>query len=171
LPPPAEFLPTILSSSDSSPGIDGIPYSVYRLVPAESSELLHVVLKTICHKAHTLRVPNPLLVWIPKAEIGLRSDNWRPLGMPSTLLRLLAAGVYYYLAKKLVKILHPAQALLNAFRGPQGNFMDVDLHLHTVAKDNPGVLVTDFVKAFEFVNPDWIMKVLKARRAPFWLLK
>ena len=59
LPPPAEFLPTILASSDSSPGIDGIPYSVYRLVPAESSELLHLLLKTICHKAHTLRVPNP----------------------------------------------------------------------------------------------------------------
>ena len=32
-----------------------------------------------------------------------------------------------------------------------------------------GVLVTDFMKACEFVNPQWILAVLRARQAPLWL--
>ena len=128
-------------------------------------------LHTVCHRPSTLRVPNQLLVWIPKAEVGILPDNWRPLGMPSTFLRMIAAGVYYYLVATVKDVLHPSQALLNNFREPQGNFIDVDLHLHNFYENNPGVLVTDFVKAFEYVNPDWIMAVLKIRGAPLWLLR
>jgi hypothetical protein len=94
--------------------------------------------------------------------------------MPPTFHRLLAAGIYYHIATYVVKILHPSQALLNHFREPQGNFIDVQAFLADACRragrgSAAGVLVTDFMKAFEFVNPQWILAVLRARRAPLWL--
>jgi hypothetical protein len=69
-------------------------------------------------------------------------------------------------------MLHPAQALLNTFREPQGNFstmQDFLFHRHTHV--HLGVLLTDLQKAFEYVHPIWIQQVLIARQAPLWLLK
>ena len=113
------------------------------------------------------------MAWIPKAEGGDNPDNWRPLGLPSSFLRLLAAGIYRHIARELPKILHPSQALLNSFREPQANFSDVQQALHSkpgTKGDLTAVLLTDFVKAFEMINPNWIMEVLRARNAPTWLI-
>ena len=111
---------------------------------------------------------------MPKADVGLNPDQWRPLGMPPTFHRLLASGIYYHIATYIVKILHPSQALLNHFREPQGNFIDVQAFLADACRragrgSSAGVLDADFMKAFEFVNPQWILAVLRARRAPLWL--
>ncbi len=66
--------------------------------------------------------------------------------------------------------LHPAQALLNLFREPQFNYLEVQnfldntLHAHCV-------LLSDLAKAFGRVNPHWIIRVLVARQAPYWVLR
>ncbi len=96
--------------------------------------------------------------------------------MPSTFLRILAAVIYRHLTAQCVGLLHPAQALLNTFREPQGNFLDMQnmWACNDTHSCNPGVgggaLVTDFMKAFEVVNPLYIIAVLKATSAPAWLL-
>ena len=89
------------------------------------------------------------------------------------MARLLAAGVYYHLVSLIPSLLHPSQALLNVFREPQANFSDAQDFLTASDAKNTrlgGVLLTDFVKAFELVNPDWIMRVLQVRKAPLWLV-
>ena len=121
-PAAAAFLPLVRGSKDSATGVDGIPYAVYRLIDVQTSALLESFLQALVVCPTSLPVPSPLLVWIPKAAAGPRSDNWRPLGMPSTLHRLLAAGVYYHLVNLIPSLLHPSQALLNVFREPQANF-------------------------------------------------
>ncbi len=96
--------------------------------------------------------------------------------MPSSFLRILAAVIFRHMTAQCVGLLHPAQALLNTSREPQGNFLDMqnmlafnDTHsCHPVV--GGGVLVTNFMKAFEVVNPHYIFAVLKARSAPAWLL-
>ena len=92
--------------------------------------------------------------------------------MPTTADRTLAAVVYFWILQKAPDLLHPSQALLNTFREPQGNFLDMWEALHTLkkSKDLSFVLFTDLKKAFEYINPEWILLILRARRAPQWII-
>jgi len=131
------------------------------------------LLGDICDSSAPVRAPAPLLVWIPKADAGTKADNWRPLGMPSTFLRTFAAAMYVHTANTLPTLLHPAQALLNTFREPQGNYQDSLAHLWQRPPNRAQlstILITDFMKAFEMINPDYLMEVLWARQAPLWLM-
>ena len=173
LPAASEFIQVVRNSGDSATGTDGVPYGAYRLIDVHTSHLLASFLSALFVCPTQVSSPNPLLVWIPKADAGPRADNWRPLGMPSTFHRMLAAGVYFHIVRSLPGLLHPSQALLNQFREPQGNYSDAQEFLKGGERKRTrlgGVLLTDFVKAFELVNPDWIIAVLIARRAPLWLL-
>ena len=112
-------------------------------------------------------------MWIPKALAGLNADNWRPLGLPTTFLRILSASIYNKMQQTIIGMLHPSQALLNDFREPQGNFMDAHKALRSKSSKGSALVVvalTDYMKAFEIVNPKWILAVLQARKAPLWLL-
>ena len=173
LPSEDMFEAIIHNTGNGAAGTDGIPYSIYRLAPKEISKLLRRFLVQIMLNPHLIRTPNPLLVWIPKAEAGPYSDNWRPLELPTTFLRLLAGGIYYHIAAKVPKVLETSQALLSHFREPQSNYMDAQDFLDKGRKKEQRisfVLVADFVKAFEMVHPGIIIKVLYARKAPLWLI-
>ena len=92
--------------------------------------------------------------------------------MPTTLMRAHSAAAYKWISQNAVNLLHPAQALVNNFREPQGNFIwmqdwlfDKQSHL------NLGVALTDMVKAFELINPEYLILVLAALKAPLWLVK
>ena len=102
-----------------------------------------------------------LLVWIPKAKQGPNPDNWRPLAIPPTIIRLLGAITFGTAATHAHKFMHPAQALLADFKEAQGNFVlsqqtlieafrNKDTRLHEV-------LLTDTSKAFERIHPHWIV--------------
>ena len=159
-----ELYKSIITSPDSAPGADGIPFSAWRLSPSVSSRALEHHLDSILH----MQAAPPLqsLVFIPKADKGDYADNYRPLGLPNTCDRLIDRAAYTQFAPSLVGYLHPAQALLNTFREPQANFLTVQQFLDNT--DVPGsVLLSDLAKAFERVNPHWIMHVLFALRVPY----
>ena len=162
-----ELYKSIITSPDSAPGADGIPFSAWRLSPSVSSRALEHHLDSILH----MQAAPPLqsLVFIPKADKGDYADNYRPLGLPNTCDRLIDRAAYTQFAPSLVGYLHPAQALLNTFREPQANFLTVQQFLDNT--DVPGsVLLSDLAKAFERVNPHWIMHVLFALRVPYWVI-
>ena len=130
-PPTREgYQAVIIASKDTSPGIDGIPYALYRLVEPFTIDLLRDMLQDITLRRHSVRVPNPLLVWIPKAVAGPYPDCWRPLGMSTTFHRNLAGSIYYHIVATVKNLLHPSQALLNNFREPQHNFLTAHNFLH-----------------------------------------
>ena len=59
--------------------------------------------------------------------------------------------------------------LLNLFREPPGNYLAVQHFLDS--QDNTHcVLLSDLAKAFERVNPHWIIHVLAARGVAFWVI-
>ena len=65
--------------------------------------------------------------------------------------------------------LHPAQALLNIFREPQYNYLEVQDFLNC-SHEERAVLLSDLAKAFERVNPHWIIHVLMCRGVSYWVL-
>ena len=66
--------------------------------------------------------------------------------------------------------LHPSQTLVNIFREPQGNFLDVRTYLSDRTRPY-FVLLSDLAKAFERVNPHWVLCILQILNAPVWVLQ
>ena len=108
-------------------------------------------------------------MFIPKADSGDYADNYRPLGLPNTCDRIVDRAAYAKFCAVLIGYLHPAQALLNLFREPQFNYLEIQNLLDNLSQQS-SVLLSDLAKAFEQVNPHWIMHVLFLRGAPSWVL-
>ena len=105
--------------------------------------------------------PLQALVFIPKADKGAYADNYRPLDMPDTCDRIIDSAIYAVLAESFKDSLHPVQALLNHFKEPQANYAQMQHYLEL--KDAQfSVMLSDFAKAFERVNP-WVLQCLAAR--------
>ena len=168
VPPPtqSDFAKTILFTNDSAPGPDGIPYAAWRIHPGIASEAMSTHLDDICRAA----VPPPCSVqaWIPKAKLGPTADHFRPLGMPSTFERIIDGSIATVLTKAIAPLLHPSQTVLNLFREPQGAVQSIQ---NTLDHRLPcAVLSLDLSKAFERVNPYWLLQILSACRAPLWVI-
>ena len=163
----ASLYHAVITSPDSAPGADGIPYSAWRICPRITTQALENHFQSILTR--TASPPLQSLVFIPKADQGEYADNYRPLGLPNTCDRILDRSVYSPFSHCLLGALHPAQALLNLFREPQFNYLDIQ-HFLDNAMHSHSVLLSDLAKAFERVNPHWIMHVLVARATPYWVL-
>ena len=155
-----------MSGRQTAPGLDGLPYAAYRAAPIAASRVLAQRL----HDYINLQAPAPVqaLVFIPKADAGPYADNFRPLGLPNTADRIIDQAVYVRMYTALRRSLHPSQTLINiVFREPQGNFLD----MQSCLRDRSApyfVLLSDLAKAFERVNPHWILLVLQRLGTPVW---
>ena len=152
---------------DSAPGADGLPYAAWRVCPTTSSICLNQHFQDIIFRK--VRPPQQSLVFIPKADQGEYADNYRPLGLPNTCDRIIDRAAYSNFCQTLMNSLHPAQALLNIFREPQYNYLEVQDFLNCSHEERV-VLLSDLAKAFERVNPHWIIHVLMCRGVSYWVL-
>ena len=75
--------------------------------------------------------------------MGPEADNFRPLGMPNALDRLVDGSVAAHAMHQTAHLMHPSQAVMS---------------------------YADLSKAFERVNPHWILELLRIKRAPRWLI-
>ena len=168
-PPPSldDVYHSIITSPDSAPGADGLPYAAWRVNPATSAQCLHTHFQDIIFRK--VRPPHQSLVFIPKADQGEYADNYRPLGLPNTCDRIIDRAAYSKFCATLLHALHPAQALLNTFREPQFNYLEVQDFLNG-SHEPRAVLLSDLAKAFERVNPHWIIHVLFRRGVAYWVL-
>ena len=111
-PPPLRlFHKCIASSLDTSPGIDGVPYSAFRATWQVSAPLLQQVFDCITGLGFSV-TPAQLLVWIPKAVLGDLPDNWRPLSMPRVFDRLIDKVVFAQAFDWFASVLHSYQILI-----------------------------------------------------------
>ena len=159
------FLNTLLHTKDSAPGPDGLPYSAWRLLPRVTVEAMKSCFFDIING--TALPPHQVGVWIPKAKIGPEADSFRPLGMPNTLERLVDGSVAAHAMRQTAHTMHPSQAVMSCFKEPQKAVSCIQKILDgdTAAM----ALLADLSKAFERVNPYWILELLRIRRAPRWL--
>ena len=100
--------------------------------------------------------------------MGPKADNFRPLGMPNTLDRLVDSTNAARLMHHTAHLLHPSQTVMSYFKEPQRAVAEIQRILDG---DHPAcALLADLSKAFERVNPHWIMYLLRLRGAPRWVL-
>ena len=87
--------------------------------------------------------------------MGPKADNFRPLGMPNTLDRLIDGTNAAHLMHHTAHLLHPSQTVMSYFKEPQRAVAEIQRILDG---DHPAcALLADLSKAFERVNLHWIM--------------
>ena len=165
-PTPDDFLTTLLHTKDSAPGPDGIPYSAWRLLPCVTVDALISYFYDIT--SGTALPPMQVGVWIPKAKAGPEADNFRPLGMPNTVDRLVDGCIAAHVMRHTAHLMHPSQAVMSYFKEPPKAVSCIQQILD--GDKAASVLLADLSKAFERVNPYWILKLLRIKGAPVWLI-
>ena len=100
--------------------------------------------------------------------MGPTADNFCPLGMPSTFERVIDGSIATVMTKAIAPLLHPSQTVLNLFREPQSAVQSVQATLDNALPC--AVLSLDLSKAFERINPYWILQILTACKAPLWVI-
>ena len=105
-------------------------------------------------------------VWIPKAKLGPPADFF--LGMPNTIDRLVDGAIATQAMKHTSHLMHPSQTVMSMFKEPQRAVAAVQqiLDSDTAA----AAILIDLSKAFERVNPHWILRLLRIKRAPQWIV-
>ena len=166
MPNKQDFLHTLLGTKDSAPGPDGIPYSAWRLSPEDSYPVLDQLMMRMI--AGLRAAPVQVGVWIPKAKVGPTADFFRPLGMPNTCDRLVDGTIAAVVMKATSAYMHPSQVVMNCFKEPQHAVHAIQALLDSTTPI--AALLVDLSKAFERVNPYWIVRVLRMRRAPTWVI-
>ena len=168
-PPLQLFHKCFATSIDTSPGIDGIPYSAFRATWQIAALLLYTVFMHIASHGFPI-TPTQLLVWIPKAIIGELPDNWRPLSMPRVFDRLIDKVVFAHSFDWFASVLRGAQSLVGLVKDPQFNYLLAQTFLSERGPLKSALLI-DLAKAFERVNVFWLMHLLQQYGAPGWLRK
>ena len=159
-------LSILLHTKGSAPGPDGIPCSAWRVLPEMTLQAMSSYFYDILEE--TALPPIQVGVWIPKAKMGPKADNFRPLGMPNTLDRLVDGTVAAHLMQRTAHLMHPSQTVMSYFEEPQRAVAEIQRILDG---DHPAcALLADLSKAFERVNPHWILYLLRIRGAPRWVL-
>ena len=154
LPIDDDLLRAVVRSSDSAPGLDGLPYAAYRgrLMPHPVClRTVYMIMSAFKHRSGTG------LSLYSQADAGSYADNFRPLGLPYTADRIIDQAVYVQMYSALRGSLH---AFVNIFREPHANFLDMQTYLgdrgrHTLC------CCLNFAKAFE----------LPILNAPVWVLQ
>ena len=167
LPQKADLLHTLLHTKDSAPGPDGLPYSAWRLLPEVTVDAMNSYFLDIMEE--TALPPLQVGVWIPKAKMGPEADNFRPLGMPNTLARLVDGTIASVVMKAVAKNMHPSQTVMSVFKEPQKAVTAIQGFLDGTASSC--TLLADLSKAFERVNPHWILALLRIKGAPQWIIR
>ena len=165
IPNKQDFLHTLLGTKDSAPGPDGIPYSAWRLSPEDSYPVLDQLMMRMVSGLRA--APVQVGVWIPKAKVGPTADYFRPLGMPNTCDRLVDGTIAAVVMKATSAYMHPSQVVMNCFKEPQHAVHAIQALLDSTTP--MAALLVDLSKAFERVNPYWILRILRMRRAPTWV--
>lgn len=161
----------ITKPRNSSPGPDGIPFAVYRVLPELASPILHAVATQLQTKDAE---PPPgfnaaLLFLLPKGT-KYTPDDTRPISITNTDNRLIAAAIARKLGPVLNNTLHPAQQGFIIHR-------NYDSHIHTLthqfycAEHNntqQHILFLDTAKAFDTIHHKYIHKILKTMHFPAW---
>ena len=116
LPSKRDLLHTLLHTKDSAPGPDGLPYSAWRLLPEVTVDAMASYFMDIMEG--TALSPMQVGVWIPKAKMGPEADNFRPLGMPNTLDRLVDGTIAAVVMRAVSSNMHPSQTVMSMFKEP-----------------------------------------------------
>ena len=161
---------SLSTCEDSSPGLDGIPYSFYKAFP---EPLLELLLKSWNHAIHTGELAKShrqsCLTLLPKkGKDPALLSNWRPISLSACDLKIITKAYSNRLKLILPQILCEAQAAYMPGRDISFNNRLLSLAKKYACSQNEDFCVVslDAKKAFDSVSHDYLVKVLLAYGFP-----
>ena len=182
LPPLATSLPdleskhmsmSILSSGDSAPGPDGIPFMAYRVTVEHATRVL------LAYALHLRNRPTDLasfngstLLLLPKSSSLLVKDT-RPLCISNADNRIVARSLVLLLTPTTDMVVDTSQQGFISGRLMSKHLFDLNQRFYDAWKNEEEyyVLFTDNAKAFDSIYHDFILKVLQKQGFPNWYIR
>ena len=172
----AEFDELIALRKDSTPGPDGIPYGVYRCAGGLGA---HFPCNAYKHLVEGGAVPEHFAisrtVFIPKSSdidengrIIPSPEASRPLTLWNCDSKLLTSAICRGLHWYTVRSIHPSKRCV-ASRQMTDNIFEIEtaaLAHVACAREESGVLLTDFAAACTSVKHSWILSVIEKTELP-----
>ena len=158
------------SCKDSTPGLDGIPYSYYKIF---GNELLPLVLASWEHSNVTGSLPQSqttsVISLIPKAGKDKHEiKNWRPISISSCDLKIITKAYSIKVGKYLEEIISDSQMGYVPGRNINFNNRILKLALDHCSSTNSdfSIMSLDAQKAYDSVDHSYICDTLKAYGFP-----
>jgi exonuclease III len=160
-----ELKETLKGCKDTSPGPDGISYSIYK----EFWDIIGIyIVESWNHSLKTGKLPpshkESVLTLLPKAGKDLREiKNWRPITLTNCDAKIITKALAVRMSKVLEEIIDPTQTAYIPGRNVMDNLRS---NLFTKSycnkyKINALLISLDAKKAFDSVDHDYIRRVLK----------
>ena len=144
LPCKKDLLHTLLHTK-AAPGPDGLPYSAWRLLPEVTVDAMTSYFMDIMENTA-----------LPPMQVGVKmcpeADNFRPLGMPNTLDRLVDGTIASVVMRAVSSNMHPSQTVMSMFKEPARAVTAIQSFLDSARASC--ALLADLSKAFERVVLD-----------------
>ena len=174
LPTPDDFSEAILASNDSSPGPDGLPFSVYRAYALEDPDLTQVLCSLALEMAGGAPPPKGFnyarLHLIPKKTGGLIDDT-RSISVTNCDNRLNATVMVTLLQPAANVLVHPDQAGFMSGRDSEKHITGLtgEYYSNLNKKQQMYILLLDFRRAFDTMSHVFISRTIHKMGFPVWV--
>jgi hypothetical protein len=169
------FIDIINDTNNSCAGPDGIPFAVYRAATETYAGIAAGIFDALADGTVPPEGFNDgLLFLLPKKGL-LVPDDTRPLSVTNAYNRIIASGVVSTLVPTLQDFLEASQKGFIPGRTGNDHVISLnDLFYRAVNSDDPEVnffvMFVDTKKAFDSIDHDYILALLKKIGLPGWLV-
>ena len=161
----------INGSGNSSPGPDGIPFSIVRAFSHLLAPILHKILLLLAEGRKPPQWFNQgKLIFIPKKDTMLASDT-RPITISNTVYRILSKAITSTITPCLQGLLCPEQKGFIPGRDGRDHVHDLTNKFYYSMENNEEkfLLFLDTRKAFDSIDHKFLLKVLKKIKIGKWV--
>jgi hypothetical protein len=152
------------SNMSSCPGWDGISYKcIAKLWEVIRTPMLNMARESFRDGILTSTLRTGMLKLIPKGKNNTRVEDWRPISLLSTSYKIISGVVAARLEKTLPQIIGRSQKGFLKYKNMGTVLHNVidGINESWVKGEQMGVLLVDFVKAFDSVEHEYIKKCLE----------
>ena len=171
LPSKGDIRDILNGSGNSSPGPDGIPFSILRAFSKELAPLIHRVLTNMGEGILPPKWFNEgRVIFLPKKDTLLASDT-RPITISNTVYRILAKTVANTITPSLQAILSPSQKGFIPGRDGRDHVHDLtnSFYENVEKHQKDYILLLDTKKAFDSIDHEFLLAVLDKINMNKWV--
>ena len=161
----ADLLAALKSCTDSSPGPDGIPYSIYKKLWCIAGSF---ILNSWKHSCNTGVLPasqgESVITLLPKEGKDVKDiKNWRPITLSNCDSKIITKALAIKMSTVLDDVINPNQTAYVRGRSVADNLRSIlFMKEHCQREDLDAVLISlDARKAFDSVSHQYVEKILK----------
>jgi ribonuclease HI len=161
----------IKSTNNSAPGPDGIPFRAYRLLALMVAPILHGIAMAMSRGKKPPRGFNHADLYLLPKDNSMLVDKTRPISVPNTSNRIVSTVLLVSITPVITPLLNKAQAAM-----PGGNIGENIQNFNERfygAQQRKGkyyLFLLDFQKAYDSMQHQYVLAVLRAIGMPEWVL-